>query len=248
MNITPIQTEIIHAGQIDLFSLLDTYVSVFAEHTILAITSKIVSLCEGRVAPKGADKLELVKKEADLFLPPSENTYGIAMTVAHDLLIPASGIDESNADGGYVLWPRDAQKTANDVRGYLMKRFSVQEIGVLITDSKTTPLRWGTTGVALAHSGFVGVNDFIGQPDLFGRRLEVTKVNVRDGLAAGAVLAMGESVEKTPLAVISDVPFVVFQDRNPTKEELADLHIDMDADVYGAILRRAPWQKGGRRT
>ncbi len=244
MNVTPIKTDIVTNRSTSLTAFLDRWVSALEERSILVITSKIVSLCEGSVAPKTEDKLTLIKKEADQFLPPSENTYGIAMTIAHDLLIPAAGIDESNADGSYVLWPRNPQQTANDVRAYLIKRFGVKEVGVLITDSKTTPLRWGTTGVALAHSGFIGIKDFIGKPDLFGRHLEVTKVNVRDGLAASAVLVMGESNEQTPLAVVKDVPFVVFQPRDPSEEELTALHIDVDADVYGAILKRAPWQKG----
>jgi len=244
MNVTPIKTDIVTNRSTSLTAFLDRWVSALEERSILVITSKIVSLCEGSVAPKTEDKLTLIKKEADQFLPPSENTYGIAMTIAHDLLIPAAGIDESNADGSYVLWPRNPQQTANDVRAYLIKRFGVKEVGVLITDSKTTPLRWGTTGVALAHSGFIGINDFIGKPDLFGRYLEVTKVNVRDGLAASAVLVMGESNEQTPLALMKDVPFVLFQSRDPSEEELAALHIDMDADVYGTILKRAPWQKG----
>lgn len=243
MKITPIHTEIVRAKSIDLFSLLDRYVKAVAERSILVITSKIVSLSEGRVVNKDIEKQSLIEKEADLFLPPEENKYGITMTIKRDVLIPAAGIDESNADGQYVLWPSDPQKTANAVRAHLVKRFSLKYAGVIITDSKTTPLRWGTTGVALAHSGFLGVNNYIGTPDLFGKKFEVTKVNVRDGLAASAVLIMGEAREQTPLAIIFDVPFVVFQDRDPTKEELKNLRISLDEDVYGPILKRAPWKK-----
>lgn len=244
MNITAIHTAVIHANEMPLTTLLDAVVSDVKERSVLVITSKIVSLCEGRVAPKSQDKQTLIQKESDYYLDPRENTYGISLTLSGSLLIPAAGIDESNSDGQYVLWPKDPQKTANDIRAYLCRRFSVKETGVLITDSKTTPLRWGTTGVALAHSGFAGLNDRIGVPDLFGRALEVTKVNVRDGLAAAAVVVMGEAAEQTPLALISDVPFVRFQDRNPTKEELEALTISIDDDIYGAILKRAPWKKG----
>ncbi len=244
MNITTIKTDIVKTKSCELMTILDRFVPAFSERSILVITSKIISLCEGSVASKKTDKMELIKNEADYFLPPEENSSGIAMTIARNLLIPAAGIDESNADDSFVLWPRDPQKTANEVRAYITHRFKLKSVGVLITDSKTTPLRWGTTGVALAHSGFEGVNDRIGKPDLFGRPLKITKVNVRDGLAASAVLVMGESNEQTPLAVISDVPLVHFQDRDPSDDELQALHIDMDADVYGSILRRAPWQKG----
>ena len=244
MKVIPIKSEIVRAKKRSLLSLLDQFVVNVPERSILAVTSKIVSLCEGRVMDKDIEKQSLIEKEADLFLAPEENIYGISMTIKRDLLIPAAGIDESNGGGQYVLWPRDPQKTANAVRVYLTKRFSLKYVGVLITDSKTTPLRWGTTGTTLAHSGFVGVNNYIGTPDLFGKKFEVTKVNVRDGLAASAVLVMGEAREQTPIALITSVPFVRFQDRDPTKKELEALRISMDEDLYGPILKRAPWKRG----
>ena len=55
---------------------------------------------------------------------------------------------------------------------------------------------------------------------------------------------MGEGSEQTPLAVISDIPFVHFQDRNPTEEELAELKISIEDDVYAPLLKAANWKKG----
>lgn len=246
MNITSIHTEVVHASGGSLLHFLDQSLSKLGERSILAITSKVVSLCEGRVRKKeGADKEQLIRKEAELFLPASENAYGITLTVKRNLLVPSAGIDESNAEGHYVLWPIDPQKSANEVRTYLAKRFSLTHVGVIITDSRATPLRWGTTGAALSHSGFTALNDYIGTPDIFGRKLEVTKANVRDALAAAAVAVMGEGAEQTPLALIADIPFVTFQDRDPTKAELDGLMISIDEDVYAPILKRALWKKGG---
>ena len=119
-------------------------------------------------------------------------------------------------------------------------------MGVLITDSTTRPLRRGVTGVALAHSGFAAIEDYVGRPDIFGHPLTVTKANIRDGLAAAAVLVMGEADEQTPLAVIADLPFITFQERDPTAEELAFLHISLEEDLYAPLLTRAPWQAGGQ--
>ena len=51
--------------------------------------------------------------------------------------------------------------------------------------------------------------------------MQMTKSNVVDALAESAVAVMGEGSEQTPLAIIRDVPFVQFQDRNPTNKELA---------------------------
>jgi len=228
-----------------LFAVLDRHLAAFAENSVLAITSKIVSICEGRVAPiSGTSKHALVAEEADYFLPPSASRYDVSLTIKRNLVIPNAGIDASNGNGYYVLWPRDPQQTANEVRAYLRSRFSCRRAGVIITDSKTSPLRWGVTGVAIAHSGFLALNDRVGTADIFGRPLEMTKVNVADGLAAAAVLVMGEADEQTPLAVISDVPFVAFQDGDPSPEELARLKIDMEDDLYAPLLLSVSWRKG----
>ena len=42
-----------------------------------------------------------------------------------------------------------------------------------------------------------------GETDLFGRELKVTLINRADAIAAFATLAMGETTEKTPLAIVS---------------------------------------------
>jgi putative folate metabolism gamma-glutamate ligase len=245
MQVTSIHTDAVTVKSVSLFALLDKHVSVFPDKSILAVTSKIVSLCEGRVVDKeGVVKEELAEEEAELYLPASENKYGFTLAVKHNMLIPSAGIDESNANGVYVLWPQDPQKSANSIRGYLCKRFGVSHAGVIITDSRATPLRWGTTGAALSHSGFMALNDYIGKPDIFGRNLTVTKANIRDALASAAVVVMGEGSEQTPLALVENVPFVSFQDRDPTQSELEDLKISLEEDVYAAVLSRAPWQKG----
>jgi F420-0:gamma-glutamyl ligase len=74
----------------------------------------------------------------------------------------------------------------------------------------------------------------------------MTTVNVMDGIAAAAAVVMGEASEQTPLAVVTDIPFVQFQDHAPTKEELELLDIDPATDVYGVMLQSTPWKKGGK--
>lgn len=246
MIITPLKTHKILPFKESLPEILDRYVTTLPEKSVLVITSKIVAICEGRVIKIGeAEKYDLVKKEAELYLPPETNRYHMNLTIKKNVLAVNAGIDESNGNGYYILWPDDPQKAANEIRTYLAKRLGHQNCGVIMTDSKTTPLRWGVTGIAIAHSGFQALNNYIGEPDLFGHKLRVTKVNVMDGLAAGAVLAMGEGNEQTPLAVITNLPFVTFTGRDPTGQELKDLHISLEEDIYGAVLQAAPWQKGG---
>jgi F420-0:gamma-glutamyl ligase len=66
-----------------------------------------------------------------------------------------------------------------------------------------------------------------------------------DALAAAAVLVMGEAAEQTPLALIDDVPFVEFQDREPSLEELRKARIEIDDDLYEPLLTSVHWHKGG---
>lgn len=248
MNVISIKTEKIEPSGLSLLEILNKYLINLSENSILVITSKIVAICEGRVVKIGeVSKDDLIKQEAELYLPRELSKYNFFLSIKNNILLPSAGIDESNGNGYYILWPQNPQQTANAVREYLIKRFKLKDVGVLITDSKTTPLRWGTTGVGVAHSGFMALNDYIGKPDIFGRNLQSTKANVMDALAASAVLVMGEGKEQTPLAVIEDLPFVDFQDRNPTQQELEDLKIDIEDDLYAPILTKVSWLKGQNR-
>lgn len=245
MEISTIKTHKITTDDKDILEILDKYLKDLNENSILCVTSKIVAITEGRIKlVKESNKDELVKNESEYFLPKEENKYGFHLTITQNLLIPAAGIDESNGNGYFILWPENPQESANNVREYLVKRFGIKNVGVIITDSKTTPLRNGTTGVGISHSGFNALNDYIGKPDIFDRNLKFTKSNIMDGLAAAAVVVMGEGQEQTPLAVISNIPNAKFTGRNPTEKELEALKIDLDTDVYSSILKRAPWKKG----
>jgi putative folate metabolism gamma-glutamate ligase len=244
LRVHGIHTHKITVRDPSLTALLDRYVPAIEEGAILAITSKIVAITEGRVVPLGQiDKKSLILREADAVLAPELSKYDVTLTITRGQLVAAAGIDESNADGHFVLWPSDPQRTANSVRAYLRQRFGRQRVGVVITDSKTTPLRVGVTGMALSHSGFAATNDYVGQPDLFGRPLRMTQVNVLDGLATAAVLVMGEGSEQTPLAVLTELPFVAFEDHDPTSGDLAKLRIPLEDDLYAPLLSGAAWQK-----
>jgi len=230
----------------DIYKILDIYLPKLKEKSVVAVTSKIVSICEGRlikIDPK-VEKDELVKKEAEYFLPREFNQYGFMISINKNIMVASAGIDESNANGYYVLWPKDPQESANKIRKYLANRFNLENVGVIITDSKLTPLRWGVTGVAIAHSGFRAINNYIGKPDIFGRKLQAEKVNVADALATAAVVEMGEGSEQQPFAIIEDVSFVSFQKRSPTKKELEGIKISLGDDVFASLLNSVEWQKG----
>src|SRR3989344_1962375 len=174
--------------------------------------------------------LSSLQEGSEYYLPRKLNKYGVMLTINRNILAPSAGIDVSNAEGHYILCPKHRQKTANDRRAYLCNKYRLKKLGVIITDSRTLPLRWGTIGVCLAYSGFKPLNDYIGKKDLFGRELKVTQSNIADSLAVAAVLAIGEGAEQTPIAVIEDIPFVQFKFGNPTKKELDLFNVDMKKD------------------
>ena len=191
-------------------------------------------------------KHELVRREAELYLEASESQYDIMLTINNNQLFVNAGIDESNVEDAFVLWPANLQEWANEIWYFLRDTYNVENVGVIISDSKTSPLHWGVTGASLAHAGFFALNSKIGHADLFGRDIKMTQVNVAQALAAAGVLEMGETDEQCPVAVISEVREAVFQDRVPTLQELEDLRIALEDDVYAPLLNAVEWQVGGR--
>ena len=249
MKVTAIKTHKITTRDTNLLKILDKYLPHLRERSVVAISSKIVSICEGAVVP--ADKLtkdKLVEDEADYFLPKKENKYGFHISIKNGTIIASAGIDESNGNGNYILWPRNGQKTANSVRSYLSQKYKVKDVGVIIVDSKTVPLRWGTVGTTLAFSGFSALNNYVGSKDLFNYRMRVTRSSVYEGLGASAVLVMGEGAESTPIAVIESLSSIKFQRRNPSKNELKSLSISIKEDVFAPILTRVKWRLGKKKT
>jgi dihydrofolate synthase / folylpolyglutamate synthase len=245
MKVFAVRTHKVTAQDHSLPALLDAYLPPLEEKSVVAITSKIVAITQGQLAKtETVDKHALIENEADFFLPRGASRYDVSLTITRNIIIPNAGIDESNGNGYYVLWPRDPQGVANEMRAHLRQRFGLNHVGVIITDSITTPLRWGVTGATIAHSGFLALNNFVGHPDIFGRALNMTKVNIANALAASAVLVMGEADEQTPLAVLHDLPFVQFQAGDPTPAELHGLHIVLEDDLYAPLLKSVPWQPG----
>lgn len=204
------------------------------EGLILAVTSKIVSLAENRLVAKDSiAKRDLVRREADVFL--GALNHGYDLTIKHGLLIPSAGIDESNSEtGDYILYPEDPFASAEKLWRELRALWSVQNLGVLITDSHTTPLRRGVSGVCLSYWGFGAVASLIGAPDLFGRQLTVTQLNLADGLAASAVMLMGEGNDARPLATIENAP-VEFRETIDRRE----LEIPLEDDLFAPLLATA---------
>ena len=198
---------------------------------VIAVTSKLFSVAEGKSIPKDSIvKRKLIEREADRFL--GEGPYGVCLTVKHGIFIPSAGIDESNSEkGDYLLFPDRPFDSAEKLRRSLERELGISPLGVIMTDSHTTPLRWGVTGIALAFSGFHPVENLVGKEDLFGRPLHFTRVNRVDALAAAAVLQMGESSECTPVAIIRGAK-VAFSDEVDPLEVCIPIQEDLYRDFF----------------
>jgi len=206
--------------------------SLVQERMVLAVTSKIVSLAEGRIEAKGSiEKAELIRREADVFL--GEAGYGCMLTIKEGLFIPSAGIDESNSAGGdFILYPAKPFDSARLLWEGLRKHWGLNELGILLTDSRTFPLRWGVTGVCLSYWGFRAVKSMIGTEDIFGRELQMTKINRADAFAAAAVVAMGEGRERRPLAVLTGMECEFSDHTDPS-----ELQIPLKDDLYMPLFR-----------
>ena len=234
----------------DLLEVLDQSIEQLEENSILALSSKVVSIWQGRCIKMSEypNKDELIREEADLYLPRDFAPNGWVMhTIKDGQLIPTAGIDLSNANGYYILWPKDPMQAAKEIRNYLKKKFNLKNIGVIITDSHSVPLHRGVVGIALGFAGFVPIKDYRGKKDIFGREFRVEMANLADMLSCGAVLVMGEGPEQTPLACVSDILFIKFSE-NYKEEETSDSSfiVPIDEDLFGPFIKSAPWKKGGK--
>ena len=243
MHVQAIKTHLIQPGEF-LEDVLDRHLLSISEKTILVITSKIISICQGHILPKTSiSKEALIKQEADAITQTGENPYGIYLTLKNNILIPSAGIDESNGDDVYILYPKDVQNTAIALWNYVREKHSLEQVGIIITDSHTTPLRRGVTGIALGWCGFEPLYSYVGKTDLYDNSMRVTQINLLDALATSAVLVMGEGKEQTPLAVINDAPKISFVSRPPIPVEEQSILIPMEEDLYAPLLMGTTWLK-----
>lgn len=248
MKVSPIKTRIVVPPKDDLFEVLKSAITSVPEKSVLAVTSKIISIAEGQCVKKdGVDKDDLIKKEADRYLSRDQVPGEWVMhTIKNNIFIPSAGIDASNSGDYYVLWPKNARRSAEEIHSWVQKTYGVKDVGVIVTDSHTIPMRRGTMGISLSHVGFRPMNDYRGTKDLFDYEMRISLTDVADGLAAGAVLVMGEGDECTPLVLITEIPFVEFGDFSSLNDDpFTTFEIPPEEDLYAPLFKNVPWNKGG---
>ena len=246
MIVRAIKTRAILPPKDDLLSVIKDSVLGLKEKSIIVVTSKVVSIWQGNCVKIDSKikKDDLIKKEADLYIERDNNLpESVMLTIKDNILIPTSGIDESNANGYYILWPEKPFDCAKEIYGFIKKTFGLKAFGVIISDSHTTPLRTGIMGIGLSYYGFNPLRDYRGKKDIFGRNLKMSQTNIIDSLSVAAVYEMGEGAEQTPIAVIEDVDNIEFTEKDFS--ETNPLRISIDEDIYSPLLKSAKWRKGG---
>jgi coenzyme F420-0:L-glutamate ligase len=227
MEIIPIKADLIKEKDSVFEAFLKTGFCL-QENDILVIASKVFAYEEGRLASLD-EFTELIKSEAEEYYEGKD----VALTRKKGLWVANSGIDKSNApEGKIVLWPKDPQKSVNDIYAALKAQFELTNLGVMMIDSVCAPGRRGTIGACIALSGFQGVSDERGKQDLYGRPLQITQIAKADSIASAANLVMGESSESTPFAVVRNAP-VDF--RSEKVDSISELSIDRKDCIFNPI-------------
>jgi len=230
LNFIPIKTRIVKPPKDEIWDILDGLET--KDGDVVFITSKILAIHQGRCV-KGVDKETLIKRESSRMLPYEHRAgFMVNLTVTDNILIPNAGIDESNADGHLILWPKDVDKLCRQIRARLIRKHKIKNLGVVSTDSHTTPLRWGVTGITTGLAGVEPLKDLRGESDIFGRKMGVTKVNVIDALAGAAVLCMGEAAEQIPIVILRGFNSIKFSGTASMKDFL----IAPEDDLYSPLI------------
>ena len=197
---------------------------------VLVLASKVVSLAQGRLtrldtinpseeAKRLAEKYELDSRFVEVVLWEADEVYGgvpgALLTLKDGVLIANAGVDRKNAPMGFVvLWPENPHASAEKIRAEILERVD-RGISVLIVDSRVTPLRMGTTGVAIGIAGFNPIRDCRAKKDLYGNKVLITRHALADDLAGAAHLVMGETEARMPAVLAKQVPISLAEEADP---------------------------------
>lgn len=189
---------------------------------VVVIAQKVVSKSEGRSvdlatvtpSPRAIELAGQIDKDPRLVeLVLSESVRVVRarpgiLIVEHKLgfVMANAGIDQSNVgptDGveRALLLPVDPDASAEALRTRLGVLAGTAP-AVVIIDSFGRAWRRGTSGVAIGAAGLPSLLDLRGNPDLFGRILQVSITGFADEIAAAASLVMGQGNEAQPVVLI----------------------------------------------
>ncbi len=212
---------------------------------VIVVAQKVVSKAEGRsidlasVKPsaRAVELAQEVQKDPRLVeLILSESVRVVrsrpnVLIVEHRLgfVMANAGVDQSNVgptDGieRALLLPLDPDGTAEALRIKLSAQFGAP-LAVVITDSFGRAWRRGTSGIAIGAAGLPALLDLRGNPDLFGRTLQVSISGFADEIAAAASLVMGQGDEAQPVVLVRGLSWSATN--NPASELVRPAAEDM---------------------
>jgi len=213
---------------------------------VIVVAQKIVSKAEGRTVDIATvePSAEAVKLAGEVGKDPRlvevvlrESTRVVRsrpnlIIVQHRLgfVMANAGVDQSNvapADGVHraLLLPLDPDASAEALRTSLQQHFGAT-VGVIISDSFGRAWRRGTCGIAIGAAGLPSLIDLRGQPDLFGRTLEVSIIGFADEIAAAASLLQGQAAEAQPVVLVRGL------DWSAPDAPAADLVRPLEEDLF----------------
>ena len=244
MEITPFHLDTLIPPKDDLRAKIRQSDLSLEEHDVIALSTKVVSIGQGRCVPReGTDLDALIKHESDRYLERGETPGGFVMhTVTDGTLMANAGIDPFA--GYFILWPEDPAGTAQELLQWFKEEYQREHLYLVLTDSRSVILRRGVIGMAVAWAGFEPVYDNRMRTDLLGMPSAGSQTNVPDSLAASAVFVMGEANEGTPLVRIRNAPYVK-ESQTGRKEQFTSYTFSPEEDIFAPFLTRVPWQRGG---
>ncbi len=229
-----IKTKVMQPPKDDMYKLMDEYLTDVHEGDVVLITSKIVSIHQGRcISVEDIDKRELVENEADYMIEGNIKYQMSPLAIKYHAMFYGAGIDESNADGHFIPLPEKPFDIAEEIWTYLKEKHNIENVCVIITDSHSQPMRMGAVGVSIAWWGFHPIENHTGKQDLFNKKLRFSTTNIVDCVASGSNTVSGESNECTPLIIARNVPNLIFT-KIDTRHEVFQSQKD---DIFYPLMK-----------
>jgi coenzyme F420-0:L-glutamate ligase/coenzyme F420-1:gamma-L-glutamate ligase len=213
------------------------------QNDILVVTSKVVSIAEGKVvnlksvepsffAIRIAAQLQKDPRQVEIILRETKSIVRMAQNhliveTKHGFVCANAGVDKSNIRGEDVVatLPDDPDLSARRIKEGIEKLCGV-EVAVVIADTFGRPLRRGVTNVAIGVAGLLPILDLRGTIDMYGYELRVTQIAVADELASAAELVMGKT-HGIPAVVVRG-----YEHKESKKATAKALNLPEEEDIF----------------